>query len=413
MRRSLATVLLLLAATVVQGGIYPTGGPTTTDNDDSCDIALLPAATLLLPYFEVDLTNPNGETTLFTVTNVGAEERIAHVTLWSDHSWPVLDFNLRLTGYDVQSINLADVLTAGHLVQNCDAEPVTISPAILARVREALVRGAAPPDGAAAPCGEVASNRGRAAGFVTIDVVGECTSLRPSETAYYDTVRFDNVLVGDYQQVHRALDGAQGGPLVHIRAVPESGGTVNLPQTFYGRYQSAASPKRDRRQPLPSTFAVRWIDDQVMDTSLKVWRNTVGTAQPPCERNVCEPRIPDLELITFDEQENAAGESPREGPANCYVIGLDFPTDSAFRSDVDDGFFPEIPDASAGWMYLNLSDDQTRRQAWVISTMHAEGRYSVDVDALALGNGCSPVAPATEIDPAGTAVLGPAPNVTP
>ena len=43
MRRSLATVLLLLAATVVQAGVYPTGGPTTTNNNDSCDIALLPA----------------------------------------------------------------------------------------------------------------------------------------------------------------------------------------------------------------------------------------------------------------------------------------------------------------------------------------------------------------------------------
>jgi hypothetical protein len=28
--------------------------PATTNNDDSCDISLLPAATLLLPYFEVE-----------------------------------------------------------------------------------------------------------------------------------------------------------------------------------------------------------------------------------------------------------------------------------------------------------------------------------------------------------------------
>jgi hypothetical protein len=313
----------------------------------------------------------------------------------------------------VQSINLADVLSAGNLVQNCDAEPVTISPAILARVREALVRGAAPPDGAAAPCGEVAANRGRAIGFVTIDVVGECTSLRPSEASYYDSIAFANVLVGDYQQVDRALDSAQGGPLVHIRAVPENPGSVNLPQTFYGRYQSVASPKRDRRQPLPSTFAVRWIDDPVMDTSIKVWRNTVGDAQLPCQRNVCDRRTPFIEMIKFDEQENPIGESPRKGPLNCYIIGLDVPTDSVFRSDVQDGFFPKFPDATAGWMYLNMSDDQTLRQAWVISTMSAEGRYSVDVDALALGNGCSPVIPFTEIDPYGTGILGPAPNGTP
>lgn len=42
-----ATVLLLLLTVAAHAA--------TVDNDDSCDIALLPAATLLLPYFEADL----------------------------------------------------------------------------------------------------------------------------------------------------------------------------------------------------------------------------------------------------------------------------------------------------------------------------------------------------------------------
>src|SRR5215212_7768810 len=85
----------------------------TNDNDDSCDIALLPAATLLLPYFEVDLKNATGVTTLFTITNVTNLDRIAHVTLWTDHAYPVVGFNIFLTGYDVQSINLFDVIVRG------------------------------------------------------------------------------------------------------------------------------------------------------------------------------------------------------------------------------------------------------------------------------------------------------------
>src|SRR3954469_7475744 len=80
-------------------------GPTTTNNDDSCDIGVAPAATLLLPYFEVDTTNRT-TTTLFTITNVTRFSQIAHVTLWTDQSFPVLDFNIFLTGYDVQPINL-------------------------------------------------------------------------------------------------------------------------------------------------------------------------------------------------------------------------------------------------------------------------------------------------------------------
>lgn len=43
-------------------------------------IDAVPAATLLLPYFEVDLTNPNGITTLFSVNNASASAAVAHVT---------------------------------------------------------------------------------------------------------------------------------------------------------------------------------------------------------------------------------------------------------------------------------------------------------------------------------------------
>src|ERR1043165_2248485 len=86
-------------------------GPTTTSNDDSCDIAVQPAATLLLPYFEVDFKSPQSTavTTLFTVANVSNQPQIAHVTLWTDWGYPALTFPIFLTGYDVQGINLYDV----------------------------------------------------------------------------------------------------------------------------------------------------------------------------------------------------------------------------------------------------------------------------------------------------------------
>src|SRR5258708_31510510 len=65
-----------------------------------CTIDAVPAATLLLPYFEVDLNNPNGLTTLFSVNNASATAALVHVVIWSDLSVPVLDFNIYLTGYD-------------------------------------------------------------------------------------------------------------------------------------------------------------------------------------------------------------------------------------------------------------------------------------------------------------------------
>ena len=62
------TVLALLATLVMAAPVFAVqrnlvvapnatfaaGSPSTTNNSDSCDIGVTPAATLLLPYFEVD-----------------------------------------------------------------------------------------------------------------------------------------------------------------------------------------------------------------------------------------------------------------------------------------------------------------------------------------------------------------------
>ena len=105
-----ATLLMAGSAFAVQRTLLPqneltfsTGQPATTNNADSCDIGVTPAATLLLPYFEVDTAaaQGTGATTLFTITNTSRYPQIAHVTVWTDWSFPVLDFNIFLTGYDV------------------------------------------------------------------------------------------------------------------------------------------------------------------------------------------------------------------------------------------------------------------------------------------------------------------------
>src|SRR5947208_957860 len=102
---------------------FSTGQPATTNNNDSCDIGVTPAATLLLPYFEVDTAAAagTGSTTLFTIVNTSRYPQIAHVTLWTDWSFPVLDFNIFLTGYDVQGINLFDVIVRGLVVPGTPA----------------------------------------------------------------------------------------------------------------------------------------------------------------------------------------------------------------------------------------------------------------------------------------------------
>jgi hypothetical protein len=59
MRIAAAVILALLLGISAFAGTSATP-PATTNNDDSCDISLQPAATLLLPYFEVDFNAPPG-----------------------------------------------------------------------------------------------------------------------------------------------------------------------------------------------------------------------------------------------------------------------------------------------------------------------------------------------------------------
>src|SRR5687768_12541576 len=92
-------------------GLLAVTGPVNAEIGTIDDV---PAATLLLPYFECELGAnlvpvANGDTTLFSINNASATAVLAHVTLWTDESVPTLDFDIYLTGYDVQTINVCDI----------------------------------------------------------------------------------------------------------------------------------------------------------------------------------------------------------------------------------------------------------------------------------------------------------------
>lgn len=443
MRRSLAAILLLLAATVAHGGVFNTGSPSTTNNDDSCDIALLPAATLLLPYFEVDLAaaSGQGETTLFTVTNVTNEAQAVAITLWTDLSFPVVTMHVYLTGYDTQSINLYDVIRQGVLapprgtsastdqgdfsienpdldVDNCFNLPGAIPAAFVTRIRSALTQGTVPALGNLPACHAIGNAHTRASGYVTIDVVGSCNFTQPDDPSFAGQLRFDNVLVGDYQQVNGAQGSAQGGPLVHIRAVPEGVATAsNLPRTFYSRFMPATNVNYDRRQPLPSVYAAHWIDGGpgAFSTDFKIWREAAtGTGASCSDYPNRNNDIPLVEIAVFDEEENGVGITRFDGI--CDPPPCPNPSLASGRYDLEEEFPLPGHDTNAGWIYLNLDnpDRAGAQQAWVIASLRAENRYSADVDALALGNGCSASEPVSIVasDASGT-FIGPLPNVNP
>src|SRR5262245_56520181 len=108
-------VLGLALAALMFAGTSPASAATTMDA-----VADQPGATLLLPYFAVDLAKPAGLNTIFTINNASATAVLAHVTIWSDLSVPVFAFNVYLTGYDSQTVNMRNVI-AGSLPRTASA----------------------------------------------------------------------------------------------------------------------------------------------------------------------------------------------------------------------------------------------------------------------------------------------------
>ncbi|RLE22655.1 MAG: hypothetical protein DRJ61_07935 [Acidobacteria bacterium] len=81
-----------------------------------CAFDQVPAATLLFPFVHFDYNmGAAGSVTNFAITNVSSEAQIVHVTLWTDYTVAILDFNILLTGYDVQTMNIRDILMNGNL----------------------------------------------------------------------------------------------------------------------------------------------------------------------------------------------------------------------------------------------------------------------------------------------------------
>jgi hypothetical protein len=253
--------------------------------------------------------------------------------------------------------------------------------------------------------------------------VGVCGITLPTDPAYFNAeLGYANVLMGDYVQVDGLNDFAQGSPAVHIRAIPE-GDTpstrkpTNLRRTFYSHLQPSASRTLDGRQPLPSTFAARWIDGGTgnFDTFFKIWREARTASSAACSDYAANGSMPVVEIVRFDEEENpetnftqSIADPPREFAPTLPAASL-VPIDSQTLPINTTG-------ALSGWMYLNLDDglgDDVAMQNWIVISMRAEDRFSADTDAVSLGNGCSAATPRSNANVKDARPIGPAPNTTP
>lgn len=387
-----------------------------------CATDTAPAATLLLPYFEVDLNDPNGRTTLFTINNSDDRAILAHVVLWTDLAVPTFTFDVYLTGYDVQTINLRDIFFQGLAPRTADAgrDPSdSISPKGDFS-QDTVFPGCAgflPPSSLPSPstvqhlrnahtgkashmlqglCAGFSRGDSVARGYLTVDVVKTCSALRPGDPGYFGfgaVALFDNVLWGDFFYVDDANNFAQGESLVRLEA--DQLRFANGP-TFYGRYVNGTGA--DGREPLPTAWAARYARGGAFDggTSLLVWRSASWPGTPfPC--GTLPPGIPRSSrgLTAFDEEESAT---------DLVFPGLDpFPEVPSQSSRAFSAVANRVAAGSAemplpsdfGWLLMDLRPHGTEpadpyAQAWVGQTMSAQGRFSVGSEGTVLASACPP-----------------------
>lgn len=452
-----ATILGQVTNTTTQvtGTGVPPGGPASATLNVAllgrgiCTLQDAPAATLLIPYFEVGGSDANSPNTIISLGNSAATAVLAHVTLWSDLSVHVLDFNLYLTGYDVQNVNLGGLILIGASPQTASVgqDPAdAISPKgpfsqdiALASCNGVLPLPPLPADYQAhvkaaltgqpdpflgGKCAGQDLGDGIMRGYVTIDTVNQCTISAPGDAGYFGAngtgiATNQNQLFGNVTYVNKQQGKAYAEPAVAIEANamdPRTSTPGNY--TFYGRYDGWTAA--DDREPLATNFAARYVEPSgqravygpqyfTLGTSLVVWRDskvftnsttTTGGFTCPAQAGARPSWYPlgQEEVVIFDDQEHLVVPmvvpfSPQ--PPRATIVP--FPAE-AQKVKVGSDALP-VP-YGQGWMYLNLNTqvaaagnnppaDPHAAQAWVSTVQdNSSPSWRVGYRATQLDSAC-------------------------
>jgi hypothetical protein len=296
MKKTFVTCMVLVALFAIAGSASAI----------TCTVDQRPAATLLVPWFQVTF-NPDGSPqtstspalapafdTIVTIGNASGAPTIAHVSVFNERSFLVLDFNVAMTAFDVQAMRMSEVLrgnlpstptTASHvsaasdICQRNSAAAIYPNPNGFLRVRPTLpavpedntlatalyqvpafTQGGsfqlqtldsldATPDslGCVTPDNVIS---GLIHGYMTIDMVNYCNLSNPSDPNYYanDAIGNENNLWGEVIFTSSTGLPVYGASTVNIESDRSFSNLANGGQfdqtavartrTFYGRYWS-------------------------------------------------------------------------------------------------------------------------------------------------------------------------------
>lgn len=364
-----------------------------------CVVGATLGATLLFPYFEVDIADPGGVTTLISVNNGLESPGLARAVLWTDWGVPTLAFDIYLEPLDIQTINLRSIFNG---VIPSTGEPAALSsfpfcvvlppfhdnPALAAErilhLRSAHTGAHGPIDGL---CYGADHGDSIARGYITVDSVNICSGLEsydpantPVNTAinYFDNDRPGaiandrNLLWGDAIFIDDRNNAAQGTEAVSLWADPvEFSGSDIF--TFYGRFKGWAA--HDDRVPLPSAWAQRFLNGGPFEggAELIVFRHPNHAAAVPvtCDGPPSWFPLP-ATMTTRDENGRQIVEH------DATVLGL-----ATQRVSID-GLEPA---ASAAFGLVTISGDTD--QLWVQPVLTGLGRFGVGLNGGAVRTLCA------------------------
>lgn len=391
--RCLALFSLLVAVAVPPSQ----AGPLT----DTCLVDKMPSATLLFPYFEVDLDDPNGRTTLVSINNASVDPALAKVVVWTDCHLPVFSFDVFLSGNDVTTINLQNVLANGNLVStSLDTAGQAVFPSCTSPISNPPLQGDALADLQAKLTGQPSTTDGLcygserpesriAIGFLTVDTLNDCSStLRfPDEEGYFvaggnGLASNDNVLWGDFYLIDPSENYAQGFEAVGVVADPDRFAGNNI-RSFY----QVTDDERDDRVPLSSKLRSRFLNGGAFDGSTQfiIWTQrspelaafTCGVAQGSCPE-ASQLRL-DMKFFNEDAEESANLRFIPPAFLGKYDV-------QDFNAGADFGFLSL--DSQGPNILVGPPGTFEQRQAWMLQTSSARDRFSVGMAATRLDDLC-------------------------
>jgi hypothetical protein len=364
-----------------------------------CAIQETPAATLLLPYFEVDLSTSTGRTTQVTVGNAFYTPALVKAVVWTDLGVPIFSFDMYLGGYQDVQFDLRTILEGATLPQtsppagsypSCNGflPPAAIPWSTLLTYQQALIGAPAPAVGNLCAGRNLGDTVAR--GYVTFDVVNSCTLEIQSDPGVFAAggggLFSDNdTLFGDFTYVNTSLDQAEAHPLVHIVADSTAQQTSLAGEyTFYGKFDAWTAA--DNREPLATEFAARYVP---AGTDLIVWRDSkVSQGWFNCSS------LPGWYPLGQEGLWDMADSGTYASLNTLKPFGA-----VAQRVHVGGSTLP-VP-YSSGWLYMDLNTsvalagnnppvDGTVSQAWVLTSSTLGGQLHVGDQAIRYDSACRP-----------------------